>query len=243
MFENNTTGIVSSKQSDFSLLSLDVSTLPLFYRTLQSLRFPLRVEQVLDLRSAINLAIDTWQEPPLTRDHREFRERLERTLEKSDIDSRHRERMLKLAALLRELHYDHSRQSSERELRLRDKQGENAYAQRQSRKVGVIWLLGGLASALIWFFQPEAGWFVKLLTVGFAYLSFDYFHALPSLARRQEELRKELNDLLRARVESIDWTALIHRLALVLGYKKERGLEVFRLRTDSETDPGSPALH
>jgi len=240
---NDTTGTVSSKHNDFSLLTLEVATLPAFYRTLQSLRFPLQVEQVLDLRSTINLAIDTWQEPPLTRDHREFRERLERILEKADIDPRHRERMLKLTALLRELHYEHSRQSSERELRLRDKRDENVYAQRQSRRVGVIWLLGGLTSALIWFFQAEAGWFVKLLTAGFAYLAFDYFHALPSLARRQEELRKELNDVLRVRIESIDWTALVHRLALVLGCKKEHGLEVFRLRTDSETDPGSPALH
>ncbi|OGI41466.1 MAG: hypothetical protein A2140_07540 [Candidatus Muproteobacteria bacterium RBG_16_62_13] len=67
--------------------------------------------------------------------------------------------------------------------------------------------------------------------------------ATPSLARRHEELRLELNDVLRTRVDSVDWTVSVNRLALVLGYKKESGLEVFRLRTDSETDPGSPALH
>jgi len=44
-------------------------------------------------------------------------------------------------------------------------------------------------------------------------------------------------------MDNVDWTVSIHRLALVLGYKKESGLEVFRLRTDSETDPGSPTLH
>ena len=44
-------------------------------------------------------------------------------------------------------------------------------------------------------------------------------------------------------MDNVDWTVSIHRLALVLGYKKESGLEVFRLRTDSETGPGSPTLH
>ena len=44
-------------------------------------------------------------------------------------------------------------------------------------------------------------------------------------------------------MDNASWTVSVHRLALVLGYKKESGLEVFRLRTDSETDPGSPALH
>ncbi len=231
------------KHGEFSTLTLDVASLPAFHRALLTLRFPLLVEQVLDLRSAINLAVDSYIEQPLTRDHREFRDRLERVIEKAGIDSRHRERLLKLTAMLRDLYYEHSRQSRDREQRLRDKLDENAFAQRQSRRIGVLWLLGSLTSGLIWIAQAEAGLFVKLLTAGFAYLAFDYFHSLPSLARRHEELRKDLNDLLRARVDSVDWSVTVHRLALVLGYKKESGLEVFRLRTDSETDPGSPALH
>jgi len=239
----NNHGTVSPPSDFLTTLTLDVRALPGFLLTLQSLRFPIRVEQVLDLRATINLAVDTWLEPPLTQDHRELREKLERTIEKQGIDSRHRERMLKLLAMLRELHYDHSRQSSNKELRLRDKLDENAYAQRQSRRIGVIWLLGAIVSGFIWAFQPEAGWFIKLLTGGFAYLSFDYFHALPSLKRRHDELRKELNDVLRTRVEAIDWTVLVHRLALVLGYKRDRRVEVFQVRSETDTDPGSPALH
>jgi hypothetical protein len=234
---------IPPRHGDFSSLTLDVDSLPVFHRTLLTLRFPLAVEQVLDLRSAINLAVDSYAEPPLTRDHREFRERLERVIDKAGIDSRHRERLLKLTAMLRDLYYEHNRQSRDRELYLRDKIEESAFAQRQSRRIGVIWLSGGIISGLIWLFQPEAGLFVKLLTAGFAYLSFDYFHALPSLARRHEELRRQLNDVLRVRVENVDWSVMVHRLALVLGYKQERGVEVFRIRTDTETDPGSPALH
>ena len=237
------TGTASPKHGDFSTLTLDVASLPAFHRALLTLRFPLQVEQVLDLRSAINLAVDSYVESPLTRDHREFRDRLERVIEKAGIDSRHRERLLKLTAMLRDLYYEHSRQSRDREQRLRDKLDENIFAQKQSRRIGIIWILGGLTSALIWLFQPEAGLFVKFLTAGFAYLAFDYFHSLPSLVRRHDELRLELNDVLRTRVDSVDWTVSVNRLALVLGYKKESGLEVFRLRTDSETDPGSPALH
>jgi len=239
----DTNGTVSPPYGDFSTQTLDVRALPSFLRTLQSLRFPIRVDQVLDLRSTINMAIDTWLEPPLTSDHREFREKLERTIEKQGVDSRHRERMLKLLAMLRELHYEHSRRSSTQELRLRDKLDENAYAQRQSRRVGVIWLLGSLAAGMVWLFQAEAGLFVKLLTAGFTYLAFDYFHALPTLTRRHEELRKELNAVLRERVEAIDWTVLVHRLALVLGYKRDHRIEVFQVRSEADTDPGSPALH
>lgn len=233
----------TTKHGEFSTLTLDVVSLPAFHRALLTLRFPLPVEQVLDLRSAINLAVDSYVEPPLTRDHREFRDRLERVIEKAGIDSRHRERLLKLTAMLRDLYYEHSRQSRDREQRLRDKLDESAFAQRQSRRIGVLWLLGALTSGLVWFSQAEAGPFVKLLTAGFAYLAFDYFHALPSLQRRHKELHGELNDVLRTRVDSVDWSITVHRLALVLGYKKESGVEVFRLRSDSETDPGSPALH
>ena len=38
----------------------------------------------------------------------------------------------------------------------------------------------------------------------------------------------DLNLLLRQRVESINWRTLIHKLALLLGYKRIQGVEVFR---------------
>jgi len=42
--------------------------------------------------------------------------------------------------------------------------------------------------------------------------------------------------VLRKRVDTLNWRTLIHKLALLLGYKQIQGVDVFR---HEQTDPGN----
>jgi hypothetical protein len=57
-----------------------------------------------------------------------------------------------------------------------------------------------------------------------------------------ERLTHDLNDVLRKRVDTLNWRTLIHKLALLLGYKQIQGIDVFR---HEQTDQGNtgPYLH
>ena len=46
-----------------------------------------------------------------------------------------------------------------------------------------------------------AGWLLKLLPLTAAIVALGYFHALPLLDREMEQLTRDLNDVLRKRVE------------------------------------------
>ncbi len=41
--------------------------------------------------------------------------------------------------------------------------------------------------------------------------------------------------MLRQRVSTIHWKGLIHELALVLGFEQIRGVEVFRIQSETES--------
>jgi hypothetical protein len=230
---------------DFSRATLDAASFPAFYRKLVLLRFPMPVAQVLELRYVVNHAVDRFREPPDTPDYRQFREALETALDSFGIESaHHRERLLRLLALLRELHVQHSLGSRDRELELRCEMDDNRHARRQTVRLGALWLAVAAGCVLAWLLMPEPGWLVKIAAAGFAYFSFDAFHSLPALDARHEHVRKELNDLLRTRVSSLNWKMLIHKFAFVLGYKRVRGIEVFRPdRTDGGDHPRGPLLH
>jgi hypothetical protein len=54
------------------------------------------------------------------------------------------------------------------------------------------------------------------------------------LDKEHDKLTLEVNDVLRRRVNSLNWKTLIHKLALVLGYKRVAGVEVFDVDIDHE---------
>ncbi len=70
---------------------------------------------------------------------------------------------------------------------------------------------------------------IKLLTLGLAYMTWDSFHTLPRLDDEPKFLTPALNEVLRLRVESVNWKRLIHKLSLILGYKQIPGIVVFRM--------------
>ena len=104
-------------------------------------------------------------------------------------------------------------------------------------------MLAAIGLAIAWAAAPQASWLVKVATLGATYLSYDFFHSLPTLEREHKALNKELNDLLRERITNVNWKMLIHKLSLLMGYKKVSGIEVFNMDEDVDHNDTLSFLH
>lgn len=229
--------------TDLSTLHLSPETFETVYHTIAGLRFPMDVAQVLELRYLINHGLDSFPEPAATPDYREFQDALQGVIDSIGIENkRHSERLLRILAMMRELHYHYSIKSRDAETALRSDMANNRRQRTQSLRYGLLFVSGAILAGLFWLGLPEPGWPVKLLTAGLAILSWLYFRSLPDLDRELKSLETSLNDLRRHRVKSIHWRQLVQKLALVLGYKHDSDVEVFRI--DSEFDlPGRSRVH
>lgn len=207
---------------------LTAESFPVFYNKILTMRFPISVAEVLEYRYLLNHTGDRIQDPTDTPDYRDFKDSLLTAIHSFGIENKHHyERLLKILTMIRTLHYYHSLASRNAEVKLRSLQQENRRARAQSMRYGSIVLLLMIASTLAWISMSEPGWIIKLVTIGCAYMSWDYFHSLPILDREMDRLTLQINEVLRKRVNSLNWRTLIHKIALILGYKKIRGIEVF----------------
>ncbi|MBI3547237.1 MAG: hypothetical protein HY081_11705 [Gammaproteobacteria bacterium] len=219
---------------DFSGLSLTPANFHAFYTKVISLRFPMQVAHVLELRYLINHTVDQYKEPPLTPDYRQFRDSLQAAID-SFIDSqRHSERMLNILSMLRDIHYVHSIDSRNAEIRLREAMEANRMQHLKSIRYGLFFILAAVSFVIMWLTLGEPSIIIKLLPAGYSYFALRFFHKLPELDRNHEKLTLELNEVLRRRVRSINWKTLIHKLALVLGFKRVPGVEVFHIENEFE---------
>lgn len=217
-------------------LNLGAASFHTFYRLVQGLRFPVKVADVLEFRFLINHAVDRFHEPPNTADYRYFRRALNQAIDSFGIEEqRYRDRLLRTLAMLREFHYQHSVLSRRRESRLRAQRRENQEVRSRSVRYGLFFLLAGIAIAIGGIALLEADWIAKLVAAGCAWLALDFFQSLAVLDREAERFTRELNDTLRSRVREVNWKMLIHKLALLLGYKKVDGIEVFRGSFESDS--------
>jgi len=224
--------------------ALSTGDFPDFYARVLSLRFPISVAEVLELRDLINHSADVYEEPADLPQNREFRESLEVAIQSFGIENRqHGERLLRVLSMLRSMHYQHTIASRDAERRLRWLQVANRGARQHSLYNGVLALLTMLGTGLTWYALGEAGWLLKLLPLGAAVIALGYFHALPLLDREMERLTQELNVVLRKRVDSLNWRTLIHKLALLLGYKQIQGVDVFRQEHAESGNSGPNRLH
>jgi len=209
---------------------------PKFYRTVVGLRFPIKVADVLDLRAVLNEATDQYEEPANSPTYREFVDALESAITSFGVENRHHsDRLIKLLTLLRDIHYNHSISSRDKEVNLRTRLDSARDGQIRSKRYGVIALAMGVISASAWTIMPVAGWTIKILTLATGYLAWGYFHSLPVLEREQKEINRELNKLMRERITKVDWKMLIHKLSLLMGFKKVSGIEVFNIEGDEDT--------
>lgn len=218
---------------------------PDFYARVLALRFPISVAEVLELRDLINHSADVHEEPADIPQNREFRESLESAIQSFGIENRqHGERLLRVLSMLRNMHYQHTIASRNAEQRLRQLQIDNRTARRHSLRNGVLALLTTLGTGLAWFsLEGATGWLLKLLPLTAAVVALGYFHALPLLDREMERLTRDLNAVLRKRVDTLNWRTLIHKLALLLGYKQIQGIDVFRHEQTDQGNSGSYLLH
>lgn len=209
---------------------------PKFYRTIVGLRFPIRVEDVLDLRAVLNEAVDQYEEPANSPTYREFVDALETAIASFGVESRrHSDRLVKLLTLLRDIHYSHSISSRDKEVDLRGQLDLSQESQVRSKRYGIVALVFGIGCAIAWAAMPAAGLAIKLLTLVAGYMAWDYFHSLPILEREEKELNREVNNLLRKRITNVDWKILIHKLSLLMGFKKVSGIEVFNIEGEDDT--------
>jgi hypothetical protein len=98
----------------------------------------------------------------------------------------------------------------------------------------LFFIFAGVSFIVIWLAIPSAHLIVKLLPALYCWFSLRYFHKLPALDKEHDKLTQDVNDVLRRRVNAINWKTLIHKLALVLGYKRVQGVEVFDVDIDHE---------
>lgn len=208
--------------------ALTARNFPRFYRLVSSLRFPIDVSDVLELRSILNDAVDHMPEPTLTPDFRDFREALYSAIDSFGVEGkRHRERLLNILVMLRELHYNHSIASRDAENALRVQLEQVRIARRRSLNYGVgsMALVAGLA--VYWFASVNPGWMIEATALLGSYAALDYFRSIPLLERQRRRINADINDVLRERVRGMDWKMLIHKLSLLMGYKRISGVSVF----------------
>jgi len=227
---------------DFSTLTLTPENFHAFYIKFINLRFPMQVAHLLELRYLINHTVDRYKTPPMTPDYRQFRESLQGAIDSFIDNQRYSERMLKILSMLRDLHYTHSINSRNAESRLRGALVANRVERGRSVRYGLLFILAGVVCGIFGLAMKTSGWMVELLAAGAGYIAWRYFHKLPRLDRGLEQMTHELNDILRRRVQSLNWRILIHKLALVLGYKRIPGVEVFHIESEHD-HPGQRVYH
>lgn len=223
--------------------ALTTNGFPDFYARILALRFPISVAEVLELRDLLNHSADVYEEPADMPQNREFRDSLESAIHSFGIENRHHsERLLRVLIMLRGMHYRHTIASRDAEQELRRLQAENRRTRARKLRSGVLTLLVMLGSGAGWILASEPGWAIKLVPLVSALASLGYFHSLPLLDQEMERLTNDLNAVLRKRVETLNWRTLIHKLALLLGYKTIQGVEVFR-HEQPEPGPRSRLVH
>lgn len=214
--------------------TLNARNFPVFYRSLSQLRFPLRVSGVLELRALLNDTIDQARGPEAGADYIDFHEALESAIDSFGVERKHhRDRLMVLLTEIRNLHYKHSISSRDRELKLRERIRQNRKSRRNSVHYGAAAIVLAIGGTFAWMAMNEMVWLVQAMTVASLVLALDFFHALPVLDREHKRLNQKVTDLLRERVDRINWKSMIQKLALVLGYKTVDGVEVFRMESQN----------
>jgi hypothetical protein len=211
---------------------------PQFYRRLLNMRFPIPVADVLELRDLVHHSLEQFEHPADMPHNREFEESLDNAITSFGIDSkRHADRMLQILLMLRDLHYQHSVSSRNMEQALREELAA------QSEKRDRVWRnaqltgLGLAVSVTAFFLTPLANLLVfAVVPAILAVTAIHFYRQLPRLDAMKLELTRRINDVLRERVDSLNWRTLIHKLALLLGYKQVKGVEVFRQTHDRDTN-------
>lgn len=209
---------------------------PFFYRRLVSLRFPIDVGEILELRYLSHHVIDHAENDGLGREFGEFAAARRRDMDDLGIGkASHCERLTQLLLLIRDYHKAHAARSDADEARLRTEIERNHFAQRQSRHYGKTAGLAALVAASSSFLLSPPAILMQGFTIFLIYLSLDYFYSQSALRREERILSRELGEVLRHRVRAVNWKAVVRQTGAILGYTRPLGGEAFRI--EQEADP------
>ena len=235
---------MSAEHASTLRASLTPESFPAFYRRVMALSFPLPVADVLELRSLINHSVDSAPAPEPTPDYRAFRERFAAEMDALEINRpHHRERLLRVLAQLRNVHYQHAVASRDAEVRVRLGIAENRKARARASGYALVFLTLLVMNVLLWIGMDQPHWFIKLGAAVCGWFAYDFFHRLPSLDAERDRLGNELNEVLRNRIAAADWKVMTNKIALILGLRQEQGLDVFRMDQSGEITDWPRTLH
>ncbi len=235
---------INVKTDNLADFTLTGDSFPAFYKRIAAMRFPIAVDEVLELRDLLNQSLEVFEQPADNPQSRDFKDSLLTAIHSFGIENdRHCKRLLNILAMLRDLHYHHSINSRNADEKLRGELAANRQARSHSTRYGLLSILATMACGIAWIGVAEAALWLKLLTAGFAFLAWDYHHSLPSLDKEIARLTSELNDVMRNRVDTLNWKTLIHKISLILGFKQIKGVEVFRHNPEHDTFDGSRTYH
>ena len=93
--------VTSDNLADFTL---SVDSFPAFYKKIAAMRFPIAVEEVLELRDLINQSLEDFEQPADNPQSREFKDSLLTAIHTFGIENdRHCQRLLNILAMLSDL--------------------------------------------------------------------------------------------------------------------------------------------
>lgn len=216
----------------FAKLPASPETFPFFYRRLVRLCFPIDVAEILELRYLSHNIIDnsthTGTDPNFAS---------ARTAEMASLGifkPTHQKRLLQLLVLINQFHTLHIRQSEEAERTLRAALTDNHFASKHSHRYSRTTGTAALITALSAIFLSPPALFMETCTGLFTYLSIDYMYSLSALKRENTLIRTHLNHILRHRVRTLNWKAVVRQIGAILGYTIPHGGEAFRLEHSYE---------
>jgi len=214
-------GLARKQRSQVLQQHITVSSFPAVYRTLAGLRFPADVEDVIEIRDMINQSLDRAERSAIAPRLSQLDNTFTSAIEQSGIHRQHHaEKLARILVLFRELHFQHTLMSRNREIQIRQLMADNREARASSTRLGMISIISASISFISLLALPEPSWLIKSTTLVFAIAALDYFQSLHIFDREYGILTSELNGVLRDRVGAMNRTTLARNLAAVLGYSK-----------------------
>ncbi|MHB1512538.1 MAG: hypothetical protein ACYCTF_05475 [Acidiferrobacter sp.] len=219
----------------FAKLPSSPDAFPFFYRRLVGLRFPIEVAEILEMRYLCHHAIDQSGRDDREYEWDEFAASRMADMEHVGIQKpAHRERLSRLLLLLKDYYGLHKTGSAVAEDELRQGLADNRFAQERSRSYGKIAGIAAIVAALSSILLSPPAILMQGVAILFAYLSLDSFYGIAVLRREERRLAAQLSEVLRRRVRTVNWRAVVRQTGAILGYTTPMGGEAFRLEQEHE---------
>lgn len=219
----------------FAKLPTSPDAFPFFYRRLVGLRFPIEVAEILEMRYLCHQAIDQSGRDDREYEWDEFAASRMADMEHVGVQKpTHRERLSRLLLLLKDYYALHKSGSTAAEDEVRRALADNRFAQERSKSYGKVAAVAALVATLSSILLSPPAVLMQGIAILLGYLSLDSFYGLSVLRREERRLNAQLSEVLRRRVRTVNWRAVVRQTGAILGYTTPVGGEAFRLEQEHE---------